>query len=48
LQLGTSYPQGPFTWSKQIGSKRIIDLLNYLSKQDDRYLTSPFIEKYLE
>ena len=47
LKLGTSYPQGPFTWSKQIGSKRIIALLDYLSKQDDRYLPAPFIEKYL-
>jgi 3-hydroxybutyryl-CoA dehydrogenase len=47
MQLGTSYPQGPFAWGRQIGSDRIIRLLTRLAGQDDRYLMSPGIENYL-
>lgn len=48
LKLGTSYPLGPFEWNKQIGSERIIHLLDILSAFDDRYLPAPDLKKNLE
>lgn len=47
LKLGTSYPLGPFEWNKQIGSQRIIQLLDILSANDDRYLPAPDLKKIL-
>ena len=37
MKLGTNYPFGPFEWSEFIGLKNIYDLLNNLSRSDDRY-----------
>jgi 3-hydroxybutyryl-CoA dehydrogenase len=48
MKLGTSYPQGPFEWNKQIGSQRIIQLLDKLSENDDRYLPAPDLKKILQ
>ena len=48
LKLGTSYPLGPFEWSKQIGSDRIIQLLIVLSKDSERYMPAPYIENNLQ
>jgi 3-hydroxyacyl-CoA dehydrogenase, C-terminal domain len=48
LKLGTSYPLGPFEWNKQIGSKRIIQLLDILSVNDQRYLPAPNLKRILE
>jgi 3-hydroxybutyryl-CoA dehydrogenase len=48
LKLGTSYPLGPFEWNKQIGSHRIIQLLDILSANDDRYQPAPDLKKNLE
>ncbi len=48
LKLGTSYPLGPFEWNKQIGSQRIIQLLDILSANDDRYLPAPDLKKILQ
>jgi 3-hydroxybutyryl-CoA dehydrogenase len=48
LKLGTSYPLGPFEWSKQVGSDRIIQLLIVLSKDNERYMPAPFIENILQ
>jgi len=48
LKLGTSYPLGPFEWNKQIGSHRIIELLDILSAQDDRYRPAPYLKKNLQ
>jgi 3-hydroxybutyryl-CoA dehydrogenase len=48
LKLGTSYPIGPFEWSKQVGADRIIQLLTSLSKDNERYLPAPFIENILQ
>jgi 3-hydroxybutyryl-CoA dehydrogenase len=48
LTLGTSYPRGPFEWSKQIGSQRIIKLLSVLSENDERYIPAPSILNNLE
>ncbi len=47
LKLGTSYPLGPFEWNKQIGSQRIIQLLDILSVNNDRYLPAPDLKKIL-
>jgi 3-hydroxybutyryl-CoA dehydrogenase len=48
MKLGTSYPMGPFEWNKQIGSQRIIQLLDILSVHDDRYLPAPELKKILQ
>jgi 3-hydroxybutyryl-CoA dehydrogenase len=48
LTLGTSYPRGPFEWSKQIGCQRIIKLLSVLSENDERYIPAPSILNNLE
>ena len=37
MKLGTNYPYGPFEWCKKIGLKKVYDLLEKLSKTDDRY-----------
>jgi 3-hydroxybutyryl-CoA dehydrogenase len=47
LQLGTSYPRGPFAWSQQIGPDRIIRLLNKLASQDGLYQPAAEIETTL-
>lgn len=44
MKLGTSYPYGPFEWSKKIGLKRIYELLQELSKTDKRYAVAPALE----
>ncbi len=37
MKLGTSYPMGPFEWSKQTGLNRVAALLQKLSLTDKRY-----------
>jgi 3-hydroxybutyryl-CoA dehydrogenase len=38
MKLGTNYPFGPFEWSEFIGLENIYDLLNKLSRSDNRYM----------
>ena len=38
MKLGTGYPYGPFEWAEKIGLEEVYDLLNKLSKNDNRYL----------
>jgi 3-hydroxybutyryl-CoA dehydrogenase len=40
MKLGTNYPLGPFEWAKKIGLDNIKELLDRLSKTDERYLPS--------
>lgn len=47
LELGTSYPRGPFAWTKQIGPDRIIRLLHKLASQDDLYQPAADIQTLL-
>ena len=44
MKLGTSYPKGPFEWSKQIGLEKIGSLLTELAKTDKRYLLAPALQ----
>lgn len=39
MKLGTNYPWGPFEWTKRIGIKQVIELLDavYNDTQDNRY-----------
>lgn len=37
MKWGTNYPLGPFEWGEKIGLDRIGDLLDKLSRQDERY-----------
>jgi 3-hydroxybutyryl-CoA dehydrogenase len=48
MKLGTSYPYGPFEWSKKIGLKRIYELLQELSKTDERYKVAPALEQEIK
>ena len=45
MKLGTSYPFGPFEWSKLIGLEKIGSLLTALGKTDSRYQLAPALEK---
>ena len=45
MKLGTSYPLGPFEWSKRIGLEKIGSLLSALGKTDPRYQLAPALEK---
>lgn len=47
MKIGTNYPYGPFEWSKIIGAKRIISLLDVLQKEDERYKPAPGIHEML-
>lgn len=47
MKIGTNYPYGPFEWSKIIGAKRIISLLEILQKEDGRYKPAPGIHEIL-
>ncbi len=44
LKLGTSYPYGPFEWSKLIGLKNVYELLEKLAKTDERYLPASLLK----
>ena len=45
MKLGTNYPFGPFEWSEKIGLNNILQLLNHLQKQGDRYAISSLLIK---
>ncbi len=47
MKLGTSYPLGPFEWSKQIGLENVVELLEavYEDTKDDRYKICPLLKK---
>ena len=45
MKLGTSYPYGPFEWSTRIGLKHIDSLLKELSREDERYLSAPLLQR---
>ena len=47
MKLGTNYPFGPFEWSEKIGLENIYDLLNKLSRADDRYRPAPAMKEAL-
>ena len=47
MKLGTNYPYGPFEWANKIGLQNIADLLNELSKTDERYIPSKLLVKGL-
>ncbi|RXK59812.1 hypothetical protein ESA94_12195 [Lacibacter luteus] len=47
MKLGTSYPMGPFEWSKKIGLNHIAFLLQKLSATDKRYQPASSILKQL-
>jgi 3-hydroxybutyryl-CoA dehydrogenase len=41
MKLGTNYPFGPFEWAARIGPERIHNLLEVLSRDDERYKPAP-------
>ncbi len=45
MKLGTSYPLGPFEWSKKIGLEKIGSLITALGKTDQRYQLAPALKK---
>ena len=45
MKLGTNYPFGPFEWADKIGLKNIYDLLNFLSRNEKRYMPATLLIK---
>ena len=45
MKLGTNYPYGPFEWSMKIGLKNIYELLECLSKTNNRYKPAALLKK---
>lgn len=43
MKLGTAYPFGPFEWCEIIGIKKVMALLQSLSKQQLRYKPAPLL-----
>jgi 3-hydroxybutyryl-CoA dehydrogenase len=41
MKLGTNYPYGPFEWANLIGHTHIIQLLQTLQQQNNRYSPAP-------
>ncbi len=46
MKLGTNYPLGPFEWCNELGEQRIIQLLQKLAKEDERYLPAESLLSY--
>lgn len=46
MQLGTNYPQGPFTWAERIGLREVRSLLEamYTDTHDPRYKLCPLLK----
>lgn len=45
MKLGTNYPYGPFEWAEKIGLKNVCELLETLSKTDERFTVSALLKK---
>jgi 3-hydroxybutyryl-CoA dehydrogenase len=45
VKLGTNYPYGPFEWCKKIGLENVYQLLEKLTKTDERYSVAPELKK---
>lgn len=43
MKLGTNYPYGPFEWAEKIGLKKVLSLLQRLSKENHRYIPSSLL-----
>jgi len=41
MRTGTNYPYGPFEWSRKIGLRNVYELLEELSRENERYLPAP-------
>ncbi|MCU0380158.1 MAG: 3-hydroxyacyl-CoA dehydrogenase family protein [Chitinophagaceae bacterium] len=48
MKLGTNYPFGPFEWAARIGPERIHNLLEVLSRDDERYKPAPGMLQLLQ
>lgn len=45
MKLGTNYPYGPFDWAQKIGLRKILTLLEELSRVEERYHPSALLKK---
>lgn len=45
MQLGTKYPNGPIAWSKEIGYKKVVEVLDHLRSEygEERYRSAPLL-----
>jgi 3-hydroxybutyryl-CoA dehydrogenase len=45
MKLGTNYPKGPIAWAKEIGYKRVVDVIDHLHSEfgEERYRTAPML-----
>ena len=46
MKLSTNYPLGPFEWCNKLGEERIIQLLQKLAEQDNRYQPAESLLSY--
>lgn len=44
MKTGTNYPYGPFEWAEKIGVENILNLLEKLSQQEERYFPAPALK----
>jgi 3-hydroxyacyl-CoA dehydrogenase len=46
MKLGANYPQGPFEWEKEIGTRSIVETLDSLrAAYGDAYLAAPALRE---
>ncbi len=46
MKLGTNYPLGPFEWCNELGEERIVQLLQKLAEEDNRYQPAESLLSY--
>ena len=48
MQLGVNYPFGPLAWGKQLGYRRVVEVLDHLYDEyrEDRYRTCPLLRRW--
>ncbi|HRX92615.1 MAG TPA: 3-hydroxyacyl-CoA dehydrogenase family protein [Chitinophagaceae bacterium] len=48
MQLGTSYPYGPFAWAEKIGVRNVYELLSVMAEKDNRYQPADLLKQEAE
>ncbi|HXD76845.1 MAG TPA: 3-hydroxyacyl-CoA dehydrogenase family protein [Puia sp.] len=48
MKLGTNYPMGPFEWGNLIGPARVLQLLEAMSAEDERYMPAESLKNAVE
>lgn len=48
MKLGTNYPKGPLAWAKELGYKRVVEVIDHLHREfgEERYRTAPLLRNW--